>query len=150
MLREVLFLLGPPLGTGCSTDKPKRTEISLQTNSVYLGSFRKYWWWLAATLGTGHHSLSGGEESLELTRRHTHTPRLYPTAYTHLPCRYMLIIEYAHIPLYMNVHLDTLTSQHTVWGTHTWRPILTLTYLCPIVSLPSNYSCLCAYSHTWN
>ena len=35
---EFCFSWGHPLGTECSIDKPKGTKISLQTDSVYLGS----------------------------------------------------------------------------------------------------------------
>lgn len=130
LLGEVLFLLGPPLGTGCSIDKPKGTQISLHTKSVYLGSSE-------STGGTGSRSWhrapspvwwggqSGAHMLVVLTRTHIYmhdSRRVAP-----LPLSHMLITEYACVPVHINVHLHLQLCSTLPGGPRFETPMLTLT-----------------------
>lgn len=144
LLGKVLFLLGPPVGTGCSVDKLKGTQISLHTNSVYRGS-------LENTGGAGSHSWHrapspvwwGGvwcSHACGHAHMHTHILAQLPST---LPCNYpplghRLITEYAHY-LCTATHTCTPTAPHTLPGGHPLRhpcslsPLPHSIYLCPQV-----------------
>lgn len=110
-----MFLLGPPLGTGCSIDKPKGTKISLQTDSIYLGSSENSWQ-PQLTQSTIPCLVARKVWCSRSRGAHTHTPISTPTnTHAQLPStlprtltfslRHVLVTGYAHIPLHINVYL---------------------------------------------
>lgn len=136
---EFCFSWDRPLGTECSTDKPKGTKISLQTASVYLGSSEN------TDGGWQPHLAQNTIPCLVLpclwcprahacTLTHARTAPLYPPCTLTSPLRHMLSAECAHISLQINAqpHTHNFTAR-CLRDLHWESP--THPHLSPIVSL---------------
>lgn len=87
--------------------------------------------WLVATIGTEHHSLAGGEESLGLTHAHVHahacTAALDPTTYIHRvgTCFPLNVLIYFHTRVPTNPQLHSMLPGGPSLETpiHSHRPL---------------------------
>lgn len=107
---------------------------------------------LAATTGTDHCLLSGGEESgahmlvVTLTCTHIYLHNSPPSCHgTPLPLGTGL-----SFPLHSNTPMHTHSSTHIAWGQSFETSTLTLPSHLWYLSLPSSNLCSQASSHKWN
>lgn len=102
----------------------QRTKISWQTNSIYLGSFRKYCGWQPQLAQSTIPCLVGRKVWCSHMHTHTHTCAQLPSTPPHIftssvgPCLSPSVVVYLRTRMY--THTPT-PSQHAAWGTHTWE-----------------------------